>query len=357
MATDTARDPNERTNQPPSTTLAEPRAITPDSSEYEKDYNPEAESDMCSLSSSISLTSSVTDYPMENGRRYHRYHEGTYLYPNDEPELDRLDMQYELIRLINGGRIFFAPLTKPERILDVGTGSGIWPIEMAEIFPDVEIIGTDLSPVQPGQVPDNVQFYVDDASESDWLWPKNHFDYIRSSMMLGALDSYPSLISTAFGYIKPGGYLECHEWDISCHCDDDTLPAPRGDFKGSYAFQNWLQYCRLSTSRLARPVFVAQQISSWMRDAGYVDIQERVTKVPLNPWPKDPHLKRLGAWSERNWLDGIAAFSYAPFGPRGLGWTQDEIEVFLVDVRKSIQDRKVHVYQNFHVVTGRKPLD
>ncbi|KAM5432803.1 hypothetical protein MferCBS31731_007329 [Microsporum ferrugineum] len=322
------------------------RAITPDSSEYEKDYNPD---------SSMSLTSSVTDYPVENGRRYHRYHEGTYLYPNDETELDRLDMQYELIRLINEGRIFFAPLNNPERLLDIGTGSGIWPIEMAEMFPEAEIIGTDLSPVQPGQVPPNVQFYVDDASESDWLWPKDHFDYIRSSMLLGALDSYPSLIKTALTYIKPGGYMECHEWDISLYCDDDTLPPQQDDFRSAHAFQNWLQYCRLSTGNLDRPVFVAHQIANWMKEAGFEDVQERISKVPLNPWPKDPHLKRLGAWSERNWLDGIAAFSYAPFGARGLGWTQEEIEVFLVDVRKSIQDRKVHAYQRFHVVTGRKP--
>ncbi|KAF3480400.1 uncharacterized protein GIQ15_05747 [Arthroderma uncinatum] len=283
MTTNTARVPDERADQPlPAAPATEPRAITPDSSEYEKDYNPD---------SSISLTSSVTDYPMEN----------------------------------------------------------------AEIFPDAEIIGTDLSPVQPGQVPPNVQFYVDDATESDWLWPKDHFDYIRSSMLIGALDSYPSLLKTAFGYIKPGGYIECHEWDIACYCDDGTLPPPRADFQGPYAFQNWLQYCRLSTGNLDRPVFVAHEISTWMKEAGFVDVQERITKVPLNPWPKDPHLKRLGAWSERNWLDGLAAFSYAPFGSRGLGWTQEEIEVFLVDVRKSIQDRKVHTYQQFHVVTGRKP--
>ena len=55
-----------------------------------------------------------------------------YLYPNDEIELDRLDMQYEIIRMVNGGRIFFAPLDNPERLLDIGTGSGIWPIEMGK---------------------------------------------------------------------------------------------------------------------------------------------------------------------------------------------------------------------------------
>lgn len=53
-----------------------------------------------------------------------------YLYPNDEQELDRLDLQHHMFKLVNDGRLYFSPLRNPKRILDVGTGSGIWPIEM-----------------------------------------------------------------------------------------------------------------------------------------------------------------------------------------------------------------------------------
>ena len=35
---------------------------------------------------STSLTSSIRDYAFENGRRYHKYREGQYQFPNDEPE-------------------------------------------------------------------------------------------------------------------------------------------------------------------------------------------------------------------------------------------------------------------------------
>lgn len=52
-------------------------------------------------SSSNSLESSVTDYPYEFGRRYHAYQAGKYLYPNDEKELNRLDIEHhnQLIQL------------------------------------------------------------------------------------------------------------------------------------------------------------------------------------------------------------------------------------------------------------------
>jgi hypothetical protein len=74
-----------------------------------------------------SLTASITDYPLHWGRRYHRYKEGAYLFPNDENEQIRLDEQHEILNQLHG-RLFFAPLdTENVRtVLDIGTGTGIW---------------------------------------------------------------------------------------------------------------------------------------------------------------------------------------------------------------------------------------
>lgn len=74
--------------------------------------------------STRSLTQSILDYPTENGRRYHRYREGSYPFPNDDVELERLDLQYEMWKQAMGGRGFFAPLEDPKRMLDIGTGTG-----------------------------------------------------------------------------------------------------------------------------------------------------------------------------------------------------------------------------------------
>ena len=51
--------------------------------------------------------------------------------------------------LLCSGYLHLAPLRDPRRILDVGTGTGIWAIEMAEQYPEAAISGIDLSPVQP----------------------------------------------------------------------------------------------------------------------------------------------------------------------------------------------------------------
>ncbi|KAJ5612998.1 hypothetical protein N7510_006192, partial [Penicillium lagena] len=303
-----------------------------------------------------SLTDSVTDYPIENGRRYHKYHEGAYLYPNDEQELDRLDMQHHMFKMVQNGNLFHVPLDNPKHILDIGTGSGIWPIEMAALFPKAEITGTDLSPVQPTEVPENVHFLIDDATEEEWLWDQNHFDFIHTSHMTGAMPSFKKLLRQSYKYLKPGAYIECQEMDPKPKCDDDTMPPENPDGYSAFALHDWFDLNMRSSQDADPPrqFRIAHRIEKWMKETGFVDVQQRVYKVPTNPWHNDDHMKRIGSWSESNWLEALSGWSYKPF--IALGWSKPEIEVFLVDVRKSIQNRSVHAYMDYYVVTGRKPL-
>lgn len=56
-------------------------------------------------------------------------------------------------------------------------------VPSAALFPEATITGTDLSPVQPNDVPENVHFLVDDATEEDWMWVPNHFDLVHLANM------------------------------------------------------------------------------------------------------------------------------------------------------------------------------
>jgi hypothetical protein len=77
-----------------------------------------------------SVTTSIRDYIYENGRRYHAYREGEYLIPNDEKEQDRLDLIHHVFRLTLGGALYRAPIPPTvKRVLDMGTGTGIWAID------------------------------------------------------------------------------------------------------------------------------------------------------------------------------------------------------------------------------------
>lgn len=64
--------------------------------------------------------------------------------PTDEIEQDRMDMHHETMLLLMNRELHMAPLQNPQRILDIGTGTGIWAIDMADLYISAEVIGTDL---------------------------------------------------------------------------------------------------------------------------------------------------------------------------------------------------------------------
>lgn len=49
---------------------------------------------------------------------------------------------------------------------------------------------------------------IDDATEEDWLYPHNTFDYIHTRVMLGSFEDFREVINKAFKYTKPGGWME-----------------------------------------------------------------------------------------------------------------------------------------------------
>jgi SAM-dependent methyltransferase len=140
-------------------------------------------------SSTTSLSSSVMAFRMEYGRRYHAFDDDAYWLPNDEEEMSRLDLQHIVWSLCLNGRLCIAPLpTEMERVLDLGTGTGKWAIEFADKHPTVQVIGTDLSPIQPTCVPPNCSFVVDNI-EDEWIF-REPFDYIHSrTILLGVFSS------------------------------------------------------------------------------------------------------------------------------------------------------------------------
>jgi hypothetical protein len=81
------------------------------------------------ISASTSMATSVRDFAFENGRRYHKFREGRYNFPNDDSEQDREDMKHAMVGNLCQA-LHFAPIgPSPHEILDMGTGTGIWAIE------------------------------------------------------------------------------------------------------------------------------------------------------------------------------------------------------------------------------------
>ncbi|KAK2008971.1 methyltransferase domain-containing protein [Colletotrichum eremochloae] len=297
-------------------------------------------------SASTSLSSSVRDYVFENTRRYHKYMEGRYLMPNDEPEQEREDMKHAMCVNVMDGKLHCAPIKSPQKIIDIGTGTGIWAMDMGDEFPEAEVVGIDLSPIQPTWVPPNVRFIVDDA-EAEWLWPANSVDFVHARHMCMAIKDWPRMLSQAHRSLRPGGWVELQELRFHLQCDDGTVPP-------GYGYGRFVDLCMEGFRSFGIDPLGMERNAERLRASGFERVEEKVWKVPIGTWPRDQRLKTIGLYNRSMLIDALQAVSMAPL-TRGLKWSAAEVEIFLIDVRKSLMDSSIHSYLTFHVVCGQKP--
>lgn len=270
----------------------------------------------------------------ENGRGYHRYRDGLYILPDDEREQERLDMQHAMFLRSFGNRLYLAPIKNPiKQALDLGTGTGIWAIDFADEHPESNILGIDLSPIQPPWVPPNCKFEIDDF-ESEWTYSQS-FDFIHGRMMITSCSDFPTLLQRSFDHLRPGGYVELQDVYMPLGCDDGTIEGT--------AIGEWNNKFVAAARQRGRDPSWCAKYKDMMIEAGCENVEERTFKWPINSWAKDPELKLIGKWNLVNMLDGLEGFCVRLFSST-LGMTMEEIQMFLVDVRKDIQNRKIHVY-------------
>jgi len=298
--------------------------------------------------SAASLSESIRANRYENGRRYHASKDGKYPIPNDEPEQEKLDFMHHIYLLMLDGKLVRAPIDDGiQRILDIGTGTGIWAIDAAETYPSSQIIGTDLSPIQPSWVPPNVSFQVDDA-ESDWTFAKDSFDLIHVRFLNGRIKDWGKLFKQSFDALKPGGWLDVSEFECRAMSDDGTLLAE----------SNLSKYCDLlneAAEKSGQGFKIATSLDNFILDAGFDKVSHEEMKMPIGTWPADKKQKDIGAFMLLHIEDGIEAWGMAPL-TRILGMDVIEVKEIITEAKKESRSKRVHSYWVLHLYYAQKPL-
>ncbi|KAI9596578.1 S-adenosyl-L-methionine-dependent methyltransferase [Syncephalis fuscata] len=149
------------------------------------------------------------EFVYKNGRRYHGISEAPYPLPNDIVEMDRLDSQHYMFQLVTR-RKYHVPLENPHAVIDIGTGTGTWLMDMASDYPSCDFIGIDIAPLQPQTVlPPNCRFELQNLLEG-LTYPANSFDFVRHRMLVGAIpgDRWIPYVRDCARITSPGGWVE-----------------------------------------------------------------------------------------------------------------------------------------------------
>ncbi|KAG8902960.1 hypothetical protein FRB99_003898 [Tulasnella sp. 403] len=220
----------------------------------------------------------------------------SYTLPSDRAELKRLDQEHRLVKFVlNANYVgdiseaLKATKEKDKRIMDCGTGSGIWCVEVAEQFPTAKVIGVDLAPIQPREVPQNCQFELFDLDGQQLPYPDGYFDVIHCRSVYMGIRNYPLFLRECARVLRSGGLIILAEADTQPLTDNKRLMSP--DLAPGWTAL-WNEYRRglamngFDTTIPTRLRALLQEIPS-LKDS--IVAQEAL--VPIGFWPKGSPIK------------------------------------------------------------------
>jgi SAM-dependent methyltransferase len=145
------------------------------------------------------------------GPRKHLPGVETYLLPSDRCEHERLYFEHYALKVALG-RSFFAPLTRPQSILDVGCGAGVWAADLCHAFPQARVVGFDLAVVPLLNQPANYQF-VRGSLLGPLPFADDSFEYVHQRLMCAAIPTcfWKAVLTELVRVTAPGGYIELFE--------------------------------------------------------------------------------------------------------------------------------------------------
>lgn len=305
------------------------------------------ESGSVSGSSTASISETIRQYREVHGRTFQNFKTTEYWAPNDEQQNEQLDIGHQMLTVLLDGKLFLAPIgSNPQAVIDIGTGTGIWAIDFADQFPSAQVIGTDLSPIQPTWIPPNLRFELDDA-QLEWTYQPNSFDFVHLRTLQGSIGDWPALYSQAFKCIKPGGWIQDMEMSIMWKSDDGTVT-------DDHLLNEWSRISIEAAKKIGKTFENAQFTKENMIKAGFVDVVEQKYKMPVGGWSSDPKMKEIGRWNALYFQQGIEGMCLFLLN-KIMGWQYEEVQVYIAKLRSALFSEKLHPYYEIYAAYGRKP--
>ncbi|KAF7725985.1 hypothetical protein EC973_009131 [Apophysomyces ossiformis] len=222
-----------------------------------------------------------------------------YMLPENEPERRKehdkqqrqasdISEKHYLLKHV-WGKNYQIPLKDPRVIVDWCCGTGIWVMEMAQEFPDAQVIGIDYS---SAMLPNftytkNASFRPAIIHEGDngfGTLEDNAVDYIMMRdvwLVNSPSHKWIDLFNDIKRILKPGGWIEVYEQELQMYS-----PGPHLD-----RFDRWFDKF-FENVNIQRNV--VKEIGQFLSACGFTVMDERTIELPLGEWCSTTGLKETG---------------------------------------------------------------
>ncbi|GCF08821.1 class I SAM-dependent methyltransferase [Dictyobacter arantiisoli] len=195
-----------------------------------------------------------------------------YLLAHDLPEHNRLEFQHFFLKGVLHTN-YQAPLDKTslQAILDVGSGTGRWVIEMAQSFPQATVTGLDLVETAITDPP-NILFVQHNALDG-LPFANDCFDYLHSRLLVAGIPAaaWSSLLLEYVRVTRPGGWIELLE--------GGTTFVNIGP-----CTQQYLTWWDQISRQRGIDASLISQLPEIMQRIGVKNLRKRLLHVPIGEW-------------------------------------------------------------------------
>lgn len=110
------------------------------------------------------------------------------------------------------------------------------------------------------------------------------------------------MYKSAYDNLEPGGWFEHVEQSIQVACDDGSCPA---DAK----VLNTPKVVGVAAEASGNPTNVYETMRERIEKAGFINIEEKVLKMPIGDWPRHPVYKDVGKCMKEHFLTGMEGWA------------------------------------------------
>ncbi|KAI0780653.1 S-adenosyl-L-methionine-dependent methyltransferase [Trametes elegans] len=281
----------------------------------------------------------------------------TYFLPADNEEHRRLDLQHQVITLALGGLCPAPDLVrralrprpgKAPGILDVGTGSGSWAIDMAKLFPHCNVVGVDLAPPRvDGDLPPNCRFEIDDANLG-FSHYRGTFDLIHARSVSAGIRDYPQFLEELAQALRPGGVVIVGDGDMQLF-DEWQCPLAYVE-EGSPGF-TWTHRVFFAAYNAMKnrggSIDSPSMCPTWLRAIeSYTDVGWHKVFIPIGPWrqsadPKERIIAEMLREDCFRYIAGLAPLLLSE------GYLPESVEKMQREAAAELRELRARIYSRW----------